>query len=59
MKCEENNNCKYRIYDVYTGDTYCRKVSVLVGLQMICEYDTKKKIKEGKDNGQRKNEDIN
>lgn len=47
MKCEENNNCKYRIYDAYTGDTYCRKVSALISLQRICRYDTKKEIKEG------------
>lgn len=47
MKCEENNNCKYRIYDTYTGDTYCRKVSALISLQRICGYDTKKEIKKG------------
>ena len=47
MKCEENNNCRYRISDIYTGDTYCRKVSALISLQRICGYDTKKEIKEG------------
>lgn len=37
MKCGEINECKYRVYDTYIGDTYCRKVSDLISLQKICK----------------------
>lgn len=47
MKCGEINECKYRVCDVFTGDVYCKKVSALINLQRVCEYDTKKEIKEG------------